>query len=110
VVLLHGSTSSSCTWWHVGPRLAESDSTVTAFDLPSHGSSPAARAPLTPQVAAAAVEAEIRRGTVDVLLGHSFGAAVATTLVAANPGLARHIVLEELPEGVSPGRQKPALS
>jgi pimeloyl-ACP methyl ester carboxylesterase len=52
VVLLHGSTSSSSTWWQVGPRLAESGWTVTAFDLPSHGSSPAARVPLTPQVAA----------------------------------------------------------
>ena len=36
-LLLHGSTSSSATWWRVGPGLAAQGWAVSALDLPSHG-------------------------------------------------------------------------
>lgn len=96
-VLLHGSTSSSNTWWQVAPKLADHGWTVEAFDPPSHGASPPARQPLTPALAAAAVRAELGTRTVDVLVGHSFGAAVAATLAAETPTIAQSLVLEELP-------------
>lgn len=96
-VLLHGSTSSSNTWWQVGPELADRGWTVDAFDLPSHGASPPAQQPLIPALAAVAVRAEVGTRTVDLLVGHSFGAAVAATLAAETPTIARSLVLEELP-------------
>lgn len=96
-MLLHGSTSSSNTWWQVASELADRGWTVEAFDLPSHGASPSAQKPLTPALAAVAVRAEVGTRTIDVLVGHSFGAAVAATLAAETPTIAQSLVLEELP-------------
>ena len=96
-VLLHGSTSSSNTWWHVASELANRGWAVEAFDLPSHGASAALQRPLTPSAAAAGVRDAIGTRTIDVLVGHSFGAAVAATLVADAPATAHFLVLEELP-------------
>jgi pimeloyl-ACP methyl ester carboxylesterase len=39
-VLVHGVTSSSRTWWRVGPALAERGYRVLAVDLRGHGASP----------------------------------------------------------------------
>ncbi|MGH2816717.1 MAG: alpha/beta hydrolase, partial [Actinomycetota bacterium] len=39
-VLVHGVTSSSRTWWRVGPALAERGFRVLAVDLRGHGASP----------------------------------------------------------------------
>lgn len=101
-VLLHGSTSSSATWWHVGPALAERGWRVTALDLPSHGDSASADRPLLPQAAAAAVGATLEDTTVvDLLVGHSFGGAAAAWLCAVRPTFTRRLVLEELPGGNS---------
>lgn len=96
-MLLHGSTSSSRTWWNVGPRLADAGWTVVAFDLPGHGGSlPPSRA-LVPTVAADALLAELRDTSIDVLAGHSFGAAVAVTLAAQDACPIGRLFLEELP-------------
>lgn len=100
-VLLHGSTSSSATWWQVAVRLAEEGWSVTALDLPGHGDSPACHAPLTPTAAAPAVAATLPADGVDLLVGHSFGAAVAVAVAASYPALVRRLVLEELPGGCS---------
>lgn len=96
-VLLHGSTSSSATWWRIGPALAQRGWSVTALDLPSHGESPALDAPLLPEPAAAAVHPALQGRPVDLVVGHSFGAAVAVHLLAQHPQLAPRLVLEELP-------------
>lgn len=97
VLLLHGSTSSSATWWRVGPALADRGWSVTALDVPSHGSSPALGAALVPSVAAAAVRGAVGSSRFDLVVGHSFGAAVAAALLADQPLVARAAVLEELP-------------
>jgi pimeloyl-ACP methyl ester carboxylesterase len=96
-LLLHGSTSSSATWWRVGPALAERGWFMRALDLPSHGDSPALGAPLVPAAAASAVAATTAGQGFDLVLGHSFGAAVALALVAEQPDVAPQLVLEELP-------------
>jgi pimeloyl-ACP methyl ester carboxylesterase len=95
-LLLHGSTSSSAGWWRVGPALADAGWRVKAPDLPSHGASPRADQPLTPQVAAGWVAAELADRPVDLVIGHSFGAAVALGLVAQGLTIGQ-LVLEELP-------------
>ena len=95
-LLLHGSTSSSATWWQVGSALADAGWRVKAPDLPAHGASPRADHALTPEVAAAAVAAELADRPVDLVIGHSFGASVALAL-AARGLTVRCLVLDELP-------------
>ncbi len=95
-LLLHGSTSSSATWWQVGPALADAGWRVKAPDLPAHGASPRADRALTPEVAAAAVAAELAARPLDLVIGHSFGAAVALALAARGLTI-RYLVLDELP-------------
>jgi pimeloyl-ACP methyl ester carboxylesterase len=116
-VLVHGVTSSSRTWWRVGPALARRGFRVLAVDLRGHGASPlpvaglvaadlAADVAETVADAAGAVGASrpgaSRRGPaavapVDLLVGHSLGALVALELVTARPGFARRLLLEEPP-------------
>jgi pimeloyl-ACP methyl ester carboxylesterase len=136
-LLVHGVTSSSRTWWRVGPALAARGFRVVAVDLRGHGASPrvvarlaaadlaadvaetldaaaapepapaaaepapaAARAPGGASEPAPGATATAGGGSgpvVDLLVGHSLGALVALELVAARPGLARRLVLEEPP-------------
>jgi pimeloyl-ACP methyl ester carboxylesterase len=95
-LLLHGSTSSSATWWKVGPALAEAGWRVKAPDLPAHGASPRAGRPLTPDVAARWVARELADRPLDLVVGHSFGAAVALSLLAEGTEI-RSLVLDEPP-------------
>jgi pimeloyl-ACP methyl ester carboxylesterase len=95
-VLIHGVTSSSRTWWRVGPALAERGYRVLAVDLRGHGASPRTRAGLSIADLADDV-AETVEGPVELLVGHSLGALVALQLVGANPGFARRLVLEDPP-------------
>jgi pimeloyl-ACP methyl ester carboxylesterase len=95
-LLLHGTTSSSATWWQVGPALADAGWRVKAPDLPCHGASPRADRALTPEVAAAWVAAELADRPIDLVIGHSFGASVALGL-AAGGLVIRQLVLDELP-------------
>jgi pimeloyl-ACP methyl ester carboxylesterase len=96
VLLLHESTSSSATWWQVGPALADDGWRVKAPDLLSHGASPRADRALTPEVAAAGVAAELADRPLDLVIGHSFGASVALALMARGQSI-RNLVLDELP-------------
>jgi pimeloyl-ACP methyl ester carboxylesterase len=107
-VLVHGVTSSSRTWWRVGPALAERGYRVLAVDLRGHGASPRAVAGLSTTDLAAdvaeTVAAELgadpsgsSRPVVELLVGHSLGALVALQLVSSDPGLARRLVLEDPP-------------
>jgi pimeloyl-ACP methyl ester carboxylesterase len=93
-VLLHGSTSSSATWWRAGPALAARGWSVTAPDLPGHGGGLAPGVPLLPGTAADVVRSQLGADPVDLLVGHSFGAAVALLLLDRGPA---RVVLEELP-------------
>lgn len=96
-LLLHGSTSSSVTWWKVGPALAAAGWTVTAPDLPGHGQKVRPGTPVLPAMAAGAVADACAGQRFDLLLGHSFGAAVALELLRQWPGVAGRVILEELP-------------
>ena len=76
-VLVHGVTSSSRTWWRVGPALAERGYRVLAVDLRGHGSSP--RPTAGQSIADLAIDeaetVEAAAGSpVDLLVGHSLGA------------------------------------
>jgi pimeloyl-ACP methyl ester carboxylesterase len=95
-VLVHGVTSSSRTWWRVGPALAGRGYQVVAVDLLGHGASPRAVAQLSAADLAADV-AETVDGPVDLLVGHSLGALVALELVGRRPGFARRLVVEDPP-------------
>jgi pimeloyl-ACP methyl ester carboxylesterase len=107
-VLVHGVTSSSRTWWRVGPALAERGFRVLAVDLRGHGASPRpvaglAAADLAGDVAETVADAAGASApgpaapAVDLLVGHSLGALVALELVTARPGFARRLLLEDPP-------------
>jgi pimeloyl-ACP methyl ester carboxylesterase len=96
-VLVHGITSSSLTWWRVGPALAERGWSVVAVDLRGHGASPRGQAGLGLADLAADVAQTVRRRPVDLLAGHSLGALTAMALLGAEPGFARRVVLEDPP-------------
>jgi pimeloyl-ACP methyl ester carboxylesterase len=104
-VLVHGVTSSSRTWWRVGPALARRGMRVLAVDLRGHGASPRPVAGLAAADLAADVAetvADVVGGQrpvppVDLLVGHSLGALVALELVHARPGLAGRLLLEDPP-------------
>ena len=61
-----------------------------------HGASPRAGTSLTPDVAADWVGAELADRPLDLVVGHSFGAAVALALLDRGPEIG-HLVLEESP-------------
>jgi pimeloyl-ACP methyl ester carboxylesterase len=122
-VLVHGVTSSSRTWWRVGPALAGRGYRVLAVDLRGHGASPRTEAGLSvadlADDVAETVEAAVRSpdGTagspsaegrspgagapVALLVGHSLGALVALELVGRRPGFARRLVVEDPPGSAS---------
>jgi pimeloyl-ACP methyl ester carboxylesterase len=99
-LLVHGVTSSSRTWWRVGPALAGRGFEVLAVDLRGHGASPRTVAGLSAADLAGDV-AETVEGPVDLLVGHSLGALVALELVGARPGFARRLVVEDPPGSAS---------
>ncbi len=105
-VLLHGVTSSSQSWWRVGPRLAGRGYRVLAVDLRGHGASARTSQGLgLGDLADDVIEtlgvdppgAGPGDPPVDLLVGHSLGALVALGLLARTPGLARRLVLEDPP-------------
>jgi pimeloyl-ACP methyl ester carboxylesterase len=105
-LLVHGVTSSSRTWWRVGPALAERGFAVLAVDLRGHGSSPRVEHGLGPAELAAdvteTVAAELGPSldgppAVDLLVGHSLGAMVALALLAGRPRFANRLLLEDPP-------------
>lgn len=103
VVLLHGMMSLAGTWWRIGPALAERGWDVTALDLAAHGGN-RLDGPLTREALVESVVAQVA-GPVDLLVGHSMGAATAISAVVAHPDLARAVVLEDPPGGrIAPGR------
>lgn len=100
-VLLHGSSSSSGTWWQIGQALAARGMSPLALDLPGHGASTAIGAELSPAEAAQQVVDSLPGQPLELLVGHSFGALVALEVAALAPGLVRRLVLEEPPGPLS---------
>jgi pimeloyl-ACP methyl ester carboxylesterase len=116
-LLIHGVTSSSRTWWRVGPALVARGYHVLAVDLRGHGASPGVDgalvlADLTSDVLHTLRDegavfpdgvppwehrARVVAPPVDLVVGHSLGALVALDLLRRMPGLARRLVLEEPP-------------
>jgi pimeloyl-ACP methyl ester carboxylesterase len=101
VVLLHGMMSTAATWWRAGPALAARGWVVDALDLPGHGDSPRSAGPLDLD---ALVDGTTGRlgGPVDLLVGHSLGAAVAIALAGRHPRAARALVAEDPPSRSRP--------
>ncbi len=100
IALLHGVTSSTATWWRVGPALAATGWDVTALDLAGHGEGP--RLPSEGGGLGTLVEAvrPLLPPDLTVLVGHSLGAIVSLSLAARHPGTAKGLVLEEPPGAV----------
>jgi pimeloyl-ACP methyl ester carboxylesterase len=96
-LLLHGSGSSSATWWRVAEGLAEDGWRVKAPDLPSHGASPRAVVAMTPRVAAGWIASELADRPLDLVVGYGFGAAVALELANNGPEIGR-LVLDGFPD------------
>ena len=99
-VLVHGITGWWRTWWRVGPALAARGWRVIAIDQRGHGDSPPIRGVATAGTLADDIGLTLeRRGVVpvDLLVGHSLGAAVCMELVHRRPGIARKLVIEDPP-------------
>ena len=98
VLLVHGVTSDSGTFWRVGPGLAAADRYVVALDLPGHGGTRGWRG----RHAFTETAADIRtlaeaRGLVRpdlAVVGHSLGARTVASLPAAGLMPARLILLD----------------
>jgi pimeloyl-ACP methyl ester carboxylesterase len=98
VVLLHGMMSTGATWWRIGPALAGRGWVVDALDLPGHGDWPPTGRPLDLDRLVDGIAGRLG-GPVDLLAGHSLGAATAVALAGRRPGTARAVVLEDPPSG-----------
>jgi lipase len=101
VVAVHGLTGHGERWQTLAMRhLAEFS--VVAPDLIGHGRSSWA-APWTLEANAEALAGLIQPGRPVVVVGHSFGAAVALTLAAAHPDLVARLVLLDPAVGLDGG-------
>lgn len=99
-VLVHGITGWWRTWWRVGPALADRGWRMIAVDQRGHGQSPPIEGIATAETLAVDLALTIERlgvEPVDLLLGHSLGAAVSMELVGRRSEVARRLVIEDPP-------------
>lgn len=99
-VLVHGVTGWHRTWWRVGPALAERGWRVLAVDQRGHGRSPRITTAGTLDDLAGDLAAAIEGHAtppIDLLVGHSLGAAVCLWLVHLRPDITRRLVAEDPP-------------
>lgn len=89
VLLVHGLSSSAATWWRIADGLAADGYHVSAPDLRGHGNAPHT---LRYRLSGYAADLWALGGGWDVVVGHSIGGTLAT-LIAADPGFARRLVL-----------------
>jgi pimeloyl-ACP methyl ester carboxylesterase len=98
VVLVHGVTSSSITWWRIGPALAAAGYRVVALSLPGHGTTEPwkgrHRFSETAEDLAAFVRAVGLDGPDLRVVGHSWGALVAAHLPGAGVRPAKIVLLD----------------
>jgi pimeloyl-ACP methyl ester carboxylesterase len=95
VLLVHGLTASSDTWWQVGPALARRGFDVTAVDQAGHGDHHLDGHVDADRLVDAVLDAVPERPR--VLLGHSLGAVTTLALLDREPGWADVVVLEDPP-------------
>ncbi len=89
VLLVHGLSSYSGTWWRIASGLADRGCHVVAPDLRGHGQSPTTTAYLFVEMARDLAEL----GTSwDLVVGHSLGGPIAVEF-ALGPGGARQLLL-----------------
>lgn len=93
-ILLHGITSNAQAWWRVAPRLAERGLRVLAFDMPGHGHSGEVGQHAIRVIAGLIADA-MRAIEVDaeLVIGHSWGGAVAISLATEHLVPMRRLVL-----------------
>ncbi|MEY2899908.1 MAG: hypothetical protein RL247_74, partial [Actinomycetota bacterium] len=93
-LVVHGLGSSAATTWQVSEALADAGWSATAVDLRGHGVAPRANsyriADFATDLAATAPEP---RGSWDVVIGHSIGAASAVVAAHLQPAWTRKLVL-----------------
>ena len=98
VLLIHGVTSSSATWWRVGPALAAAGRHVTAIDLPGHGRTGHWTGHTRFRDNAADVAAFVRAAGLDAsdlgVVGHSWGAMTAAAMPVAGLRPATLVLLD----------------
>lgn len=88
-LLLHGLVAAGATWWRIADGLAAAGYHVTAPDLRGHGNAPHT---VAYHLSGYAADVWELGGGWDVVVGHSLGGTLAT-LVAADPGFTRRLVL-----------------
>ncbi len=93
-LLLHGITSNARTWWRLAPHLVELGYRVVAFDLPGHGESAETADHRIEGLARLIGEAAAQLGLDRMLvIGHSWGGAVALAMAAGSDALVERAVL-----------------
>lgn len=100
VLLVHGVTASSRTWWRVAPALVQAGWQVLAVDLRCHGASGCETLTEPWDIAEDVFEtltAELGTARVDVAWGHSLGGWTVMQLLARHPDVARRAMLEDPP-------------
>jgi pimeloyl-ACP methyl ester carboxylesterase len=100
VLLVHGITSSSRTWWRIAPALHEAGWQVLAVDLRCHGVSgcePLVGVRDAAHDVAETLDAELGRIHVDVAWGHSLGGRTVLQLLNDRPDAANRAVIEDPP-------------
>lgn len=100
VVLVHGITGWSRTWWRVGPAFAERGWRAVAVDLRGHGASPRMEGTATASSLAADLGDTLQvlgLAPVHAIVAHSLGAAVTMELLDARPDIAGWAILEDPP-------------
>lgn len=98
LLLLHGITSSARGWWRVAPELVALGYHVYALDMPGHGQSQLADVHQIDQIASRIRQALDELQLVKpVVIGHSWGGAVALQL-AASTAVARIVLVDPLLE------------
>jgi pimeloyl-ACP methyl ester carboxylesterase len=98
LLLTHGVTASAAGWWRVGPALAATGRRVVAVDLPGHGLTGHWVGHGRFSETAADLVAFIRAAGLDradlQIVAHSWGAMVATNLLAAGLRPSRLVLLD----------------